>query len=95
MFNSIRQFLKDNNCYDETLDCAVNVPIKLLYKWIDETQIEEVIQKAFYENGYGASPTVCPECKVDDFCHTEGCSYIGNELDIVIAQAIRKILKRK
>ena len=25
-------------------------------------------------NAYDANLTVCPECRVDDFCHVEGCS---------------------
>ena len=53
-------------------------------------KIAEVVSKAFYDNGYGASPTVCPECHVDDFTHVEGCSFIGKELDIVIAKAIEE-----
>jgi len=27
-----------------------------------------------YTNAYDANLTVCPECRVDDFCHVEGCS---------------------
>ena len=53
-------------------------------------KISEIVSKAFYNNGYGGSPTVCPECHVDDFTHVEGCSFIGKELDIVIAKAIKK-----
>ena len=50
------------------------------------------IEKAFYDNGYGASSTVCPECRVDDFCHTVGCSFIGRKLNVKIAEAVCDVM---
>lgn len=55
---------------------------------LDEENLVKVVSKAFYDNGYGGSNTVCPECHIDDFVHVEWCSLADKPLDIVIAKAI-------
>lgn len=61
---------------------------------LNKKELISTITKAFYDNGYGATPTVCPECHVDDFTHIEGCSNIGKELDIVISEAIMTLQRK-
>ena len=49
--------------------------IKLGYLAVLEPQLARILN----ENG-GANITCCPECRVDDFVHVEGCS-VGKAVD--------------
>lgn len=45
-----------------------------IYKQLEFLDINEAyaVSKFLNSNGY-ANLTVCPECRVDDFVHVEGC----------------------
>ena len=46
-----------------------------LYKLLEHFFLYSKYGDMFYANvnAYDANLTVCPECRVDDFCHVEGC----------------------
>lgn len=46
---------------------------------MNKKNLEEEIETIMLEWDNG-NFTVCPECRVDDFCHIEGCSIADNDI---------------